>query len=88
MLARLAVRNVRRSVRDYAVYFVTLVFGVAAFYAFNSVQSQSVLFDLEGVASADAFDLTARFLGMFSRPHRVRAGVSRGVCEPLPHPQT
>lgn len=66
MLARLAVRNVRRSVRDYAVYFVTLVFGVAAFYAFNSVQSQSVLFDLEGVASADAFDLTARFLGMFS----------------------
>ena len=66
MLARLAVRNVRRSVRDYAVYFVTLVFGVAAFYAFNSVQSESVLFDLEGVASADAFDLTARFLGMFS----------------------
>ena len=66
MLARLAVRNVRRSMRDYAVYFVTLVFGVAAFYAFNSVQSQSVLFDLEGVASADAFDLTARFLGMFS----------------------
>ena len=37
MLARLAVRNVRRSMRDYAVYFVTLVFGVAAFYAFNSV---------------------------------------------------
>lgn len=66
MLARLAVRNVRRSMRDYAVYFVTLVFGVAAFYAFNSVQSQSVLFDLRGVASADAFDLTARFLGMFS----------------------
>ena len=38
MLAKLAFRNVRRSVRDYAIYFVTLVFGVAVFYAFNSVR--------------------------------------------------
>ena len=38
MLAKLAFRNVRRSVRDYAIYFVTLVFGVAVFYAFNSVE--------------------------------------------------
>ena len=37
MLAKLAFRNVRRSVRDSAIYFVTLVFGVAVFYAFNSV---------------------------------------------------
>ncbi|HIY83985.1 FtsX-like permease family protein [Rubneribacter sp.] len=66
MLAKLAVRNVRRSVRDYAVYFVTLVFGVAVFYAFNSVQGQSVLFDLEGVASEGVFELTGQFLEMFS----------------------
>ncbi len=66
MLAKLAVRNVRRSVRDYAVYFVTLVFGVAVFYAFNSVQSQSILFDLQGSSSENVFDLTAQFLGMFS----------------------
>ena len=46
MLAKLALRNVRRSVRDYAVYFVTLLFGVAVFYAFNSVRNQSILFDL------------------------------------------
>lgn len=66
MLVKLAFRNVRRSVRDYGVYFVTLVFGVAVFYAFNSVTSQSVLFDLEGSASADVFELTGQFLGMFS----------------------
>ncbi len=66
MLARLALRNVRRSVRDYAVYFVTLVFGVAVFYAFNSVQGQSILFDLGTVGSETAFELTGRFLGMFS----------------------
>ena len=66
MLAKLAVRNVRRSVRDYAIYFVTLVFGVAVFYAFNSVQSQSILFDLEGASTESIFNLTGQFLSMFS----------------------
>lgn len=47
MLFKLAWRNLRRSVRDYSVYFVTLLVGVALFYAFNSVESQKVLFDLE-----------------------------------------
>ncbi|MEG0418489.1 ABC transporter permease [Gordonibacter sp.] len=66
MLAKLAFRNIRRSVKDYGVYFVTIVFGVAVFYAFNSVTSQSILFDLEGSASASVFQLTGQFLGMFS----------------------
>ena len=66
MLAKLAFRNIRRSVKDYGVYFVTLVFGVAVFYAFNSVSSQSILFDLEDTASASVFDMTGQFLGMFS----------------------
>ena len=65
MLAKLALRNVRRSVRDYAIYFVTLLFGVAVFYAFNSVQSQSILFDLSS-ASTSIFDMTGQFLSMFS----------------------
>lgn len=69
MLAKLAARNVRRSVRDYAIYFVTLVFGVAVFYAFNSVQGQQVLFDI-GEAAAETnsniFNMTGNFLGMFS----------------------
>lgn len=47
MLFKLAQRNLRRSVRDYAVYFVTLLVGVAMFYAFNSIGSQQVLFDLQ-----------------------------------------
>lgn len=66
MLAKLAFRNVRRSVKDYGVYFVTLVFGVAVFYAFNSVTSQSILFDLEDTASSSVFQMTGQFLGMFS----------------------
>lgn len=37
MLAKLAVANVRKSARDFAVYFFTLVLGIAVFYAFNSI---------------------------------------------------
>ena len=66
MLAKLAFRNIGRSVKDYSVYFVTLVFGVAVFYAFNSVTSQSILFDLEDAASASVFEMTGQFIGMFS----------------------
>jgi putative ABC transport system permease protein len=43
MLAKLAFRNTRRSFGDFAVYFLTLMFGVAAFYAFGSVEAQSAM---------------------------------------------
>ncbi|WP_294440164.1 ABC transporter permease [uncultured Slackia sp.] len=43
MLAKLAAANVRKSARDFAVYFFTLVLGIAVFYAFNSIaDSQAV----------------------------------------------
>ena len=42
MLCRLACKNISKSVRDYAVYFLTLVLGVSIFYMFNSLDSQSV----------------------------------------------
>ena len=41
MYFRLALGNVRRSLRDYAVYFVTIALGVAVFYAFNTISGQS-----------------------------------------------
>lgn len=66
MLAKLAFRNVRRSGRDFAVYFVTLVLGVCVFYAFNSLSSQSVLFDLQMAASDKAWYLVDRMMGLFS----------------------
>ena len=66
MYLKLALRNIRRSVRDYAVYFITLLFGVAVFYAFNSIGSQQILFDMETSASRSVFDSTTYILGMFS----------------------
>lgn len=43
MLSKLAFRNVRRSVKDYFVYFLTLTFGVCLFYTFNSLGTQPVM---------------------------------------------
>lgn len=66
MLVKLAWRNVRRSARDYAVYFITLMLGVALFYAFNSISSQQVLFDALSTDSQRMFDLLSMFMGFFS----------------------
>lgn len=40
MYCRLAIYNVRKSFRDYTIYFLTLMFGVCIFYIFNSIESQ------------------------------------------------
>lgn len=65
MLAKLALRNVRRSLKDFAVYFVTLVLGVSVFYAFNSLGEQQLLFDME--ASGNSYwGLTQELMGVFS----------------------
>jgi len=42
----LASRNVRKSFHEYSVYFLTIVIGVAMFYVFNSIESQSVMMEL------------------------------------------
>ena len=46
MYSKLAFRNVRRSVRDYTIYFLTLTFGVCVFYVFNSIESQQAMMSI------------------------------------------
>ena len=43
MYIKLALSNVAKSVKDFAVYFFTLMVGVAVFYAFNSVADQDTV---------------------------------------------
>jgi len=43
MFSKLALRNVRRSFRDYGVYLLTLTFGVCLFYTFNSLDGQGAI---------------------------------------------
>lgn len=43
MLFKISVSNIRRSLRDYAIYFFTLMIGVSIFYVFNAVGTQTAL---------------------------------------------
>ena len=43
MFSKLALRNVRRSFRDYGVYLLTLTFGVCLFYTFNAIEGQGAM---------------------------------------------
>ena len=43
---KLSFRNIKKSFKDYAIYFFTLILGVAIFYVFNSIESQTVLLDI------------------------------------------
>ena len=46
MLFKLSKRNVQRSMKDYSIYFFTLVLGVCIFYIFNSVEAQTAMMDM------------------------------------------
>ena len=43
MLFKLSLKNISKSIKDYAIYFFTLILGVAIFYAFNAIDDQSVM---------------------------------------------
>lgn len=43
MLFKLSLRNIRRSLRDYAIYFFTLIIGISVFYVFNAIGSQTAM---------------------------------------------
>ena len=46
MLFKLSIKNMKKSFKDYAIYFLTLVLGVAIFYMFNSLDTQQAMLDV------------------------------------------
>ena len=46
MYSKMALNNVKKSFKDYTIYFLTLTFAVCIFYSFNSIESQSVMADM------------------------------------------
>lgn len=46
MLFNLSIKNIKKSFRDYAIYFFTLILGVAIFYVFNSIETQTVMLEI------------------------------------------
>ena len=62
MLFRLSVKNMKKSFKDYAIYFVTLILGVAIFYVFNSLDSQQAM----EVISSSTYDIMKLMIQMLS----------------------
>ena len=46
MLFKLSVSNIRKILRDYAIYFFTLIIGVSVFYVFNAIEGQTAMIEM------------------------------------------
>ncbi|MCQ2469849.1 MAG: ABC transporter permease [Ruminococcus sp.] len=62
MLFKISVNNIRKSIRDYAIYFFTLVIGVAIFYVFNSMETQTAFLSV----SSDTREMIKMIMTMLS----------------------
>lgn len=65
MYFKLAFKNIKKSYKNYIIYFLTLIFGVCIFYTFNSIESQSIMMDLNEQKKS-AFEMAEAFMGYFS----------------------
>ena len=61
MLFKLSIKNIKKSFKDYAIYFLTLVLGVAIFYVFNALDSQEAMLKLTA-AEKEIISLMNEFL--------------------------
>ena len=65
MLFKLSLKNMKKSFKDYAIYFITLVLGVAVFYMFNSLDSQEAMLQVSS-STKEIIKLMINMLGMVS----------------------
>ena len=65
MLFKLSIRNIKKSFKDYAIYFLTLVLGVAIFYMFNSLDSQQTMLEVSQ-STRSMIQLMIQLIGMIS----------------------
>lgn len=65
MLFKLSVKNLKKSFKDYAIYFVTLILGVAIFYVFNSLDAQQAMKTMSS-STYDIIKLMVEMLGGLS----------------------
>ena len=65
MLFKLSINNMKKSFKDYGIYFLTLVLGVAIFYMFNSLDSQQAMLQVSQ-STKEIIKLMIDLLGMVS----------------------
>lgn len=52
MLFRLSVKNFKKSIRDYSIYFFTMILGIAVFYIFNAIETQTAMMEVTKTKAA------------------------------------
>lgn len=62
---KLALGNVKKSFKEYTIYFLTLLFGVCIFYTFNSIESQKIMMDI-GEYQKSAFEMVGKVMSVAS----------------------
>lgn len=65
MLFKLSLKNMKKCFKDYAIYFITLILGVAIFYMFNSLDSQEAMLEVSS-STKEMIKLMINMLGMVS----------------------
>lgn len=65
MYFKLSFQNMKRSIKDYGIYFLTIVLGVALFYMFNSLDSQQAMLQI-GESKRRMIELLIELLGFIS----------------------
>lgn len=61
MYIKLSARNVKRSFKDYFIYFLTLTFAVCIFYSFNSLSDQKAMMDASS-STADIYKVLLQLI--------------------------
>lgn len=51
MLFKLSLKNQKKSIRNYSIYFLTLILGVSIFYIFNSISTQTAMMEISSTKS-------------------------------------
>lgn len=62
MLFKLSLKNMKKSMKDYAIYFFTLILGVSIFYIFNSMETQTVFLNV----TSSTREIIQLMIGMLS----------------------
>ncbi len=46
MLFKLSLKNIKKSIKDYTIYFFTLILGISIFYVFNALDTQTAMMEV------------------------------------------
>ncbi|MDZ4910253.1 FtsX-like permease family protein, partial [Clostridium perfringens] len=65
MYSKIAFKNVRKSFKDYTIYFLTLTLAVCIFYSFNSIESQKAMMEMNA-SSSKSVDALASIISYVS----------------------